>query len=118
MATLTVHDDVLSLRLTRAEKLLGLLRDVDVPLSAVTSVDVVDPARAAVRGVRAPGYALPGHRLVGTWRGSSRLLVAVRPRRPALRVVLAGQRHDELVVEVDDPHAVAGAISRAVAGSA
>jgi len=107
MATLTIHDDVLFLRLTRAEKVLGLLRDLDVPLSSVVSADVVADGRDAIRGVRAPGYAMPGHRYIGTWRGAGRRLVDVRPGRPALRVRLDGQRYDELLVQVDDAAALA-----------
>lgn len=107
MATLTIRNDVLSLRLTRAEKVLGLLRDLDVPLSAVVSADVVPDGRDAIRGVRAPGYAMPGHRFIGTWRGNGRRLVDVRPGNPALRVRLDGQRYDELLVHVDDAASLA-----------
>ncbi|MDN4163251.1 hypothetical protein [Nocardioides abyssi] len=114
MATLTIHDDVLSLRLTRAEKVLGLLRDLDVPLSSVVSADVVADGRDAIRGVRAPGYAVPGHRFIGTWRGAGRRLVDVRPGRPALRVRLDGQRYDELLVQVDDAASLAGSLTRSL----
>ena len=40
MASLILDPDVLSVRPTRAEKVAGLLRDVDVPWSAIASVTV------------------------------------------------------------------------------
>ena len=67
MSTINVTEDQLTVRLSWLDKALGLLRDQDVPRSAVTSVDVVPDGFAAVRGIRAPGSALPGRR-VGTWR--------------------------------------------------
>ncbi|WP_225753420.1 hypothetical protein [Actinotalea sp. Marseille-Q4924] len=117
MATVQLTTDLLTVRLSRSEKLLGLLRDADVPLSAVRTVEVVPDGAAAARGLRAPGLGLPGIRLVGTWRGRGRrALVTVRGRRPAVRVELEGQRWSELLLGVDDAQTVADAI-RSAAGS-
>ena len=66
MATMTINQDTLQLRLSRFEKVLGLVRDQDVPLSAVTAARVETDGLAAVRGLRAPGLGLPGLRMVGT----------------------------------------------------
>jgi hypothetical protein len=107
MSTITVTSDQLTVRLPWLHKVLGLLRDQDVPRSAVTAVDVVPDGVAAVRGIRAPGLALPGRR-VGTWRqpGAKRF-VDVRKGQPALRVTLSGGRYDELLLGTDDPEAFA-----------
>jgi hypothetical protein len=114
MATLQVRPPVLSLRLTRFEKIAGLLRDVDVPLSAVRDVAVVDDALAATRGLRAPGLGLPGVRKIGTWRGAGeKMLVCVRRGQPAVRVRLGGQRWDTLLIGADDPAAVAAGLTGA-----
>jgi hypothetical protein len=59
MASLNLRPPVLSVRLTRAEKVLGLLRDVYVPLSTVRDVEVVADALPAARGLRAPGSGSP-----------------------------------------------------------
>lgn len=112
MATLQVLPPVLSLRLTRGEKIAGLLRDVDVPLSAVRDVEVVDDAVAATSGLRAPGLGIPGVRKIGTWRGAGRTaLVCVRRGQPAVRVRLDGQRWNELLVGADDAEAVVAALA-------
>ena len=114
MAELRVRPPVLAVRLTTAEKVWGLLRDVDVPLSAVRGVEVVDDALSATRGLRAPGLGLPGVRKIGTWRGRGRkALVSVRRGQPAVRVRLEGQRWDELLIGADDAVAVASSLTAA-----
>ncbi len=102
MTSIHVSDDTLTVRPALRSRLAGLLRDQVVPRSAVTAVEVVDDGLSAVRGLRAPGLALPGRR-VGTWRGrGARRWVDVRRGQPALRVQLHGQRYDELLVSHDD----------------
>jgi hypothetical protein len=113
MATVTTTPHTLRVSLSRAERVLGLLRDLEVPRSAVQSVEVVPDGVAATRGLRAPGLGLPGHR-IGTWRGrGEKTLVSVRRGRPAVRVRLTGQRFDTLLLGVDDPAAVTGALTTA-----
>ncbi len=108
MATLTTTPQTLSVTLTRSEKLWGLLRDLEVPRSAVRSVDVVPDGVAAAGGLRAPGLGLPS-RKVGTWRRrGEKTLVSVRRGQPAVRVRLSGQRFDTLLVGADDAAALAG----------
>jgi hypothetical protein len=114
MATVTMTPQTLRVSLSRAERVLGLLRDLEVPRSAVQAVEVVPDGFAATRGLRAPGLALPRLRRVGTWRGrGGKTLVSVRRGRPAVRVRLTGQRFDTLLLGVDDPDAVAGALTTA-----
>jgi hypothetical protein len=110
MATIQTTPGTLRVSLTRAEKVLGLLRDLEVPLTAVRSVAVVPDGPAAVRGLRAPGLGLPGVRLIGTWRRrGSRSLISVR-RGPAVRLELSGQRFDTVLVSAEDPEAVAASV--------
>ncbi len=112
MATLQLTDSTLTIRLTRFEKIAGLLRDVEVPRSAVRSVDVVGDALTAARGLRAPGLGLPGVRKIGTWRRSGeRTLVSVRRDQPALRIRLEGQRYDTLLVGTDAATDLADALT-------
>ncbi|MGY1723547.1 hypothetical protein [Blastococcus sp. SYSU DS0533] len=114
MATLQLTPETLSVHLTPGEKLAGLLRDVEVPRSAISQVEVVTDAVPAARGLRAPGLALPGVRKIGTWRRpGERTLVCVRRGQPAVRIHLEGQRYDALLVGVDDVAAVAASLRRA-----
>jgi hypothetical protein len=67
-----------------------------------------------MRGLRAPGLALPGVRKIGTWRRpGERTLVAVRKGQPAVRVRLEGARYDVLLLGADDAVALADALSPA-----
>ena len=114
MATLQLTPQTLTVRFGRLEKIAGLVRDVDVPLSAVREVDVVRDALPATSGLRAPGLALPGRRKIGTWRSrGERTLVCVRRGQPAVRVRLTGQRHDTLLIGAVDATAVAAALAPA-----
>jgi hypothetical protein len=114
MATMQPTATSLTVRLTRAEKIWGLLRDVTVPLSAVRSVEAVPDGVAALRGIRAPGLGLPG-RKIGTWRRrGERTLVCVRRGRPALRIGLEGQRYDTLLVGADDAAELAATLAARV----
>ena len=112
MATVHLTTETLTVRLTRGERIAGLLRDLTVPLDAVSLVEVVPDALAAVRGLRAPGLGLPSRR-IGTWRRrGERSLVSVRRGRPALRLRLTGQRFDTVLVELPDPAATVGEVTR------
>lgn len=113
MATVQLTTETLTVHLTRAEKVLGLLRDLTVPLGAVEEVTVVPDALAAVRGLRAPGLGLPRLRMIGTWRRSGeRTLVSVRRGEPALRLRLRSQRFTSVLVGLPDPAGTAAEIAR------
>ena len=100
MSRLTIVDQRLCLRFSRTEKVLGILRDLDVPLDRVVSAD---PLRESwwrvVRGWRV-GLSLPGVRLLGTWRSRGlRQLVDLRRGQPSLRLALReGSSYDEVLV--------------------
>ena len=106
----------LEVRFTTGEKVLGLVRDVVIPASAIASVDVVANGLSAAHGLRAPGLGLPGRRRLGTWRGrEGKTLVSVRRDQPAVRVRLTGQRFDTLLIGADEAFALAAEVG-AVAG--
>jgi hypothetical protein len=106
MATITV--DGLTVRVTfpTREKLLGLVRDCEVPVSSVVGAREVGSWRDDVRGLRV-GLGLPGVWLLGRWvsRGH-RQLVALRRNRRAVYVELRGEKYDELLIESPDPGTV------------
>jgi hypothetical protein len=109
--TLELVDDVLHVRLRPWQRVAGLLRDLRVPVADVSSVEVLPDGLAAVRGLRAPGLALPSTRY-GTWRrrrqGRTLLsYVAVDRGVPALRLGLTGSRFADVLVSSPDAEAVA-----------
>ena len=111
MATLTVDGDRLRVGFPRKEKVLGVVGDLDVPVSSVTGAAEVRSWRE-VKGWRV-GLGLPGVWLLGTWRWKGRRqLVALRKGRPAVRVTLSGEKYDELLIEAPDPGAIVARLSR------
>lgn len=91
----------LVVRFSPAEHVLGLVRDLVVPLSSVEAVDLMDSWKD-VRGLRV-GLGLPRVRLVGTWysRGH-RQLVSLKRGVPALKVSMSGERYDEVLVSLPE----------------
>jgi hypothetical protein len=114
MATVQLTPTTLTVRLTRAEKIAGLLRDVELPRAAVLGAEVLPQPLDGMRGIRAPGLALPGRRKIGTWRhAGERTLVCVRKGQPAVRIRLQGSRYDTLLLGTDDAAALASSLAPA-----
>ena len=114
MATVQLTPTTVTVRFTTAEKIAGLLRDLELPRAAVRSAEVVPEPLDAIRGLRAPGLALPGVRKIGTWRRpGERSLICVRRGQPAVRVRLEGARYDTLLLGADDAVALAGELTPA-----
>ena len=99
MSRLMIVDQRLSC-FSRAEKVMGILRNLDVPLVRVVSAE---PLRGSwwrvVRGWRV-GFSLPRVRLLGTWRARGRRqIVDLRRGQPSLRLTLGeGSSYDEVLV--------------------
>lgn len=82
MATLSLDGRELVVSLSPLERIGALHRDLRVPLDAVTAADEVTDPLPAVRGIRAPGTAVPGRLKLGTWRAHGhRTFAAVRRGR-------------------------------------
>ncbi len=117
MADLRAEGNDLVLHMHALEKAEGFHGDIRVPLSAVTSVRVVDDAWPELRGIRAPGTCVPEVIAVGTRRGGfGRDFAAVHGTGAAVVVELEGAEYARLIVTSDDANAVASAI-RATAGT-
>lgn len=116
MATITVSHGFLQVTFTRREKVLGFLTDQRVALTDVRGARAEDPWKT-LRGLRAPGLAMPRARMIGHWRhrGRRQTLVSVTFRQPAVRIQLADSRTD-LLIGADEADAIAAAITRAVDG--
>ncbi|GAB2646269.1 alpha/beta hydrolase [Prescottella soli] len=119
MAEMTVTASALTIMLSRGEKVAGLRGDITIPLGYVRDVDVVADAFANIRGMRAPGLAVPGRVRIGTWRGGGLRTFAVAHRGvPALRVhtvgTAAGADFDRLIVTTPDATAVAQRVREAL----
>lgn len=107
MASVTVVNNEVQLQLTMSEKLAGLLRDLRVPLSSVTSVRVLADPFDGIRGLRAPGLSIPGRTRIGTWRGHGKTFAVARRDTPALQLELADEKYARIVVSLPDAEGAA-----------
>jgi hypothetical protein len=116
MATVTVTPDIVSVSLTTGERVTGLLRDLQLPRSAVVSAEVVTDGLTGTRGLRAPGLSLPWTRKIGTWRRpGERVFVSVRAGEPALRLRVSHPRWSEVLVGTPDAALLAAELSQPAA---
>ena len=107
MVALTRVGRTIEVRPTTAERLLGLLPPLDVPVTAVKGIEVEPDPLAAVHGFRL-GYALPGVRKIGRFARRGELeYVSVRRGQPAVRVHLTGQHFRTLLLGSDEPDLLA-----------
>lgn len=95
MVTLMLDSAQLEIVLSTAEKALAFRkRNVVVPRSAITRVQLTDDAWTWLRGVRSPGTYVPATLACGTWRyAGGKDFALIRRNRPAVVIDLDG--HDE-----------------------
>jgi hypothetical protein len=100
MATLLDEGGTIRIQLGPWERLGALRGDLVIPRSGIVSMRPSDDVVREVRGIRAPGYGLPGHAVVGTWRGRGfKDFVAVYwKRRRGIVITLEGQEYDRVVI--------------------
>ncbi len=108
MAELIRDGESLILKLSTAEKLEGVHGDIRVPMSAVSSVTVLDDVIHAVRGIKMPGARIPGVFAMGTFRSGSGTTFAIvhHQNKRGIKVNLADARFTALIIGVDDPEDV------------
>ncbi|MDI3329781.1 MAG: alpha/beta fold hydrolase [Micrococcus sp.] len=115
MAQLTVTSKDLVVTLSAGEKIAALHRDLRIPLDAIESVRVVADSLGAVRGLRAPGLALPGLTRIGTWRRpAGRSFVVAHRAQKGLHITLRDHRLTDLVIAVPAAEAVQREVSSAL----
>lgn len=101
MADLHVYPDRLEVHLTAAEKVLALRRDdLVVPRDSIRSVAITEDPWIWIRGIRAPGAAVPLTLAVGTWKfhGGKDFLLIKGKQRSAVVVDIDGEEFSRVIV--------------------
>jgi len=115
MAELEVRDGQLVLRLSAVEKAEAVHGDLEVPLSSVRRVEVIDDAHemTSVKTGFKVGMRIPGAASVAVVRRSGhKMFVAVHHDTPrAVRVLLDDNSYDEWIVGATDPESVVSALN-------
>jgi hypothetical protein len=112
MAYLVREGETLVLWLTPQEKVQASHGEIRVPLSSVTSVEVLENPIKSVHGLRI-GAGVPGSMLVGTvigWHTKTFAVIHADTRR-GVRVKLNGAKFDQLVLGCDDPETMINSLA-------
>lgn len=100
MASILLLADRLEIKLTAAEKMLARRKDdVVIPRESIRSVSLTDDPWIWIRGVRAPGTALPLTLAIGQWKfhGGKDFLV-LKGSRPAVVIDLVDEEFRRVIV--------------------
>ena len=100
MARLLLHPDRLEVILSTAEKTLALRREnVTIPRSSIRSATLTDDPWIWVRGIRAPGTAVPLTLAVGQWKfhGGKDFLV-LKGTRPSVVIDVADEEYSRVII--------------------
>lgn len=111
MASIAIDGDALHLRLSWLEKLGALHGDVVVPRSCVRSARTSEAPMREVRGLRAPGTAIPFVIGLGTFRTFAWKDFVAVTSKPGLVIELDGAPFRRLVVSTPDAAALADQLS-------
>lgn len=112
MAELVREEDNLVLKLTTLEKVEGVHGNIEVPVSSVQSIEVLEDVVHAVHGLKMPGSRLPGVFAMGTFISREGMVFAIvhHQTKRGLKVNLQGTTYDALIVGVDDPEGLASSL--------
>ena len=90
---LEVGPDAVTVKLARWQKVLGLMRDITIPIGEIDGVEVVeDPVRVAGRAGMKVGLRLPTFYFVARTMGLDEAFV-VRRGVPGLSISIGGEGH-------------------------
>lgn len=115
MVDLLITEGKLTLHVRGADKLWAFKGSLEIPLAHVASVRA-DPesARGWYHGIRMPGTNVPGVITAGTfYQDGKRVFWDVHHPDKTIVIELHDENYNELVVEVEDPHAAVELIRRA-----
>lgn len=103
MATISIENGRLFVKLSIPEAMAALRGQVSVPLSQVTDALVVSPKFWGTLGFRVPGTALPPFIMAGTYlKKGDRAFVSWRRKLTPLQINLTGANFDRLVIGVEN----------------
>jgi hypothetical protein len=113
---LSIAEGKLTLHIRGADKLWAFKSNLEIPLVHVAGVRA-DPetAHGWYHGMRMPGTSVPGIITAGTfYQDGKRVFWDVHHPEKTIVIDLHDDRHNELVVEVDDPEAAVKLIQNAL----
>jgi len=118
VASLTVDDGQLVLRMPPRQKVASFHADLRVPLTAVRSIGVIENPWMQLRGRRMAGLFFPGSVAMGTWiHGDGYDFCVLRKNQAAVRVDLSVGRFSRWVVGLNELTAARAEAERVAAAA-
>lgn len=114
MTQVEIVGDKLVLTVNGIDVVLSFKKHLEVPLSAVTGVEIGVTAEAQAKlddSLRLPGAYMPGIAIAGSYLEHGKWMFwNIHAGKKAISIALNHEKYEYLVVEVDDPEAVAALI--------
>jgi hypothetical protein len=114
LAEVLVANGLLSVKMSRLERLFAFHGNFDVPVTQLSAVDAVDDPWAALRGTRSPGTGIPGVIAYGPRRvagAAQKDFAMVKGKGPAIRLAFTAEAEfGQVLVSVPSPQ---GTVDRA-----
>lgn len=120
VATVTIEDDRLVVRLSGWEAVFALKREINASLQNVVSVRAGSVPSLSPNGFRLPGAYIPKVIAAGSYWSKSGgwSFWSVRHPEKAVDIGLRDSRYRRIVVEVDDPYATVAQVEAALSTTA
>jgi hypothetical protein len=114
MTEIELTRDALIVHVRGMDRLWALKSRLEIPLSHVVGAEVnPEVARQWRKGIRTPGTHVPGVITAGTFhQEGERVFWDVHDPEKTVVIQLRDERYARLVIEVDDPNAIAAAIRK------
>jgi hypothetical protein len=116
MVKIELTPTTLIARVQGLDKLWAFKGHLEVPLAHVTGIErAAEEARSWFHGIRAPGTSIPGVITAGTfYEHGNRVFWDVHHPDNTVAIVLADEKYQRLVVEVEDVDATIAAVRGAI----
>jgi hypothetical protein len=116
MAHVVIEQDHLTIGITGLDRVLAFRSELRIPLAHIRGVEVRPPeALSWFHGLRMPGINLPGVVTAGTfYTGDGRVFYDMHDPHQTIALELDHESYRRVIVQVDDPEAVAAAIQSAL----
>jgi hypothetical protein len=112
MATVTVQDGLIHVRLSRLERLLSFYQDLIIPVGAVREVSVVDAPDDAVLGTRRLGTNTSWVKMGIFKTGWTATFVIWKAPQRAISIRTSGAPFDHLIISGENPEELAALIGK------
>lgn len=115
MPRLEITSKELIVRLNPAEKIFGSRGNLHIPATSIRGAQALDKKFWFKLGLRAPGTALPGVIIAGTyrWRGDKVFAYWTKGKQP-LQITLDGKQYNRIIIGVDNAAEWADKINDAI----